>query len=146
MESGGWTLRTPCAHCGSNEGRIEPRGGQNCVFCAGCNRHLYNAPKSETGEKTRSIRTRPEIKPSQRARVLDRDSHRCVSCGSTDRALHIGHLVSVDAGIKLGMTESDLYDDENLATICEECNLGMGSRSVNPRLMWRLLQARKAAG
>jgi DNA polymerase III epsilon subunit-like protein len=44
-------LRAPC-DCGSTEGVIHVRGGQNVVYCAACDRYGgFNAPKAETGER-----------------------------------------------------------------------------------------------
>jgi 5-methylcytosine-specific restriction endonuclease McrA len=67
------------------------------------------------------------IKPSQRARILLRDG-RCVICGSRggELGLHVGHLVPVAGGLAAGLTELELNDDENLAAMCAECNVGLG--------------------
>jgi len=134
-------MRSAC-QCGSSEGRVETRNSQDCVFCAGCGRFQYNAPKVETGRAVRSLRTRPDIKPSQRSRIIDRDSGRCVICHHADRNLEVGHLISVDDGKRLGMTEAELYDDENLAAMCSPCNSGYGSMSISPRTMLMLIRAR----
>lgn len=136
-------MRAPCRHCGHQKGRLEPTNGQNCVYCLRCGRHAYNAPKTETGEPQRTVRTRPDIKPSKRARILQRDSYRCVLCGHADWPLHIGHCISVEEGLAAGANETELYDDENLAAMCEECNSGLGSGSVDLRLMLRLLRIRR---
>lgn len=135
-------MREPCKNCGAEEGRIETRSGQDCVFCIKCGRHAYNAPRSETGRAVRSLRTRPDIKPSQRSRIIDRDGGRCVVCHHADRPIDIAHLVSVDDGERLGMTEVELYDDENLVAMCAPCNSGYGAVSVNPRIVLLLVRAR----
>ena len=119
------TMRSPCSACGEMKGRIEVRGGQNCVFCVGCGQWSYNAPKAETGEAIRSLSSRPRIKPKQKARILSRDGYACLCCHATDRPLVIGHLVSVHDGPGVGMTDADLNHDENLAPFCEECNAGV---------------------
>lgn len=139
---GGYTMRAPCK-CGCERGRLESRNGQACVYCAECGAHCYNAPKVETGTATRAVSTRPDIKPKQRARVLARDAHRCLTCGRPAGRviLHIGHVLSVDEGRALGATDVELYDDENLIAQCEECNLGTGSRSISPRLALLLIRA-----
>ena len=59
-----------------------------------------------------------------------------------DRPLDVGHLVSVEDGRSLGMTDEELYDDENLAAMCSPCNSGYGRNSVSPRLMAALIRAR----
>ena len=122
-----------------------PKNGQNTVRCSRCGVHTYNAPKTETGERARTVETlRQGLKPSQQARILDRDYGRCVLCGRSDLPLSIGHLLSVDDGFRLGADESIVNSEANLATMCEPCNLGLGRASVSPRtyaaIMWRLLQ------
>jgi 5-methylcytosine-specific restriction endonuclease McrA len=141
-----YTARHPCLKCGTTEARLVKRGNQNTVRCARCNRLLYNAPKVETGERPRTVKTlRTGIKPSQQARILDRDAGRCVLCGSYDE-LTIGHLLSIEDGLRLGATAAELNSDANLAAMCEACNLGLphGPSSINPRtyavIMWRLAQ------
>lgn len=138
-------LRQPCRLCQSTDGRTVTKGGQDVVYCAHCGCHAgYNAPKSETGRAPRSLRTRPDIKPSQRSRILDRDGGRCCICHHANRDLDIAHLVSVDDGRTLGMTEAELYDDENLVAMCAPCNSGYGSMSVSPRVLLMLIRARIA--
>lgn len=132
-------MRQACAGCSATEGRIETRNGQDCVFCAGCGRFCYNAPKAETGRAVRPT-SRTSIKPSKRARILARDGWRCIVCGQRDD-LDIGHLLSVADAAAVGAAE--LVDtDDNLATMCRECNLGIGRRSVEPRLVAMVLRAR----
>jgi len=137
-------MRAPCNRCAGTTGRIESRNGQDCVFCLTCGRFQYNAPKTETGREVRSLRTRPDIKTSQRSRILDRDGGRCVICHRADRGLELAHLVSVDDNQKLGlgMADSELYDDENLVAMCAPCNNGYGSMSVSPRMLLMLIRAR----
>jgi len=136
-----FAMRAPCG-CGSVTGRTETRNGQDCVFCASCGRFQYNRPRDESGRDIRRLRTRPDLKPSQRARVLDRDSGCCVLCHRADLPLDVGHLVSVDDGRKLGMTDAELFDDENLAAMCAVCNSGYSERSVSPRIFAALIRAR----
>lgn len=136
-------LRRPCSRCGADEGLITTVNGQDTVRCAQCKTFLYNAPRVETGREQRSVSTRPEIKPKQRARILDRDNAACVVCGSTV-GLHIGHILSVEEGRAQGADDLELFDDENLAVMCAECNLGWGVNSLSPRLALRLIRARMA--
>lgn len=137
-----YPMRAPCKWCGHLDGRLLPTNGQNVVRCASCQRACYNAPKTETGEAVRSIASRPNIKPSKRARIIERDNGACVSCHRDDVPLHVGHLLSVKDGHKLGATDEELYSEENLALTCEECNAGFSSRSMSLRLVYRILQAR----
>lgn len=139
--------RADCPDCGTRDAALIPRNGQNTVRCARCGRLLYNAPKTETGEVPRTALTlRQDIKASQQARILDRDHARCVLCGRGDVPLSIGHLLSVQDGLRLGATAEELQSDENLAAMCEACNLGLSSRSVSPatyaRIMLHLIRAK----
>src|SRR5262245_55610713 len=90
-------MRSPC-RCGSDDGRIETRGGQYWVFWLGCGAVQYNAPRVETGRAERTVESvHNGIKPKQRARIIERDNGRCVNCGKSaaDCVLHVGHIVSV---------------------------------------------------
>lgn len=138
-----YPLRKPCA-CGTETGYIRERTGQQCVYCSFCHRFQYNAPKRETGLPQRSVSDRPELKPARRARILERDNGSCVGCHRSDVILHVGHLLSVEDGRKLGASDEEVWSDENLAAMCEECNLGFGKRTVSLRLVYRILQARTA--
>ncbi len=138
------TLRKPCAACGTTEGYIRSVNQQDVARCCRCNAYQYNAPRTETGEPTRHVRTRGTLKPSLRARVVLRGNNRCELCGrsGTEKALHVGHLLSMQDGIKLGLTEAELTTEENLALMCDECNLGLGSMSVPLVVVYRILRAR----
>jgi len=41
--------------------------------------------------------------------------------------------VPVVAGLRAGLTDRELNDDENLAAMCADCNLGLGEA---PPLLW----------
>lgn len=139
-------LRAPCRFCApsgvvSEDGYLIETNGQNVVRCLRCNRAVYNAPKVETGQEPRTVTTvHNGVRPSQRSRVLLRDSGRCVFCGSKDQ-LHVGHLLSVKDGLGAGLTELELNDDVNLITCCAECNLGMGEASIPPWIAAPLIRA-----
>ena len=136
------TLRSRCVQCGNTKGYIEERNGQNCVFCASCRHFAYNAPKTETGQKPQSIASvHKGISPSRRHRIIERATARCEFCGNATH-LHISHILSVTDGLALGLTESELNADDNLALLCDYCNLGMGKNSFNPRLYVALLKRR----
>ncbi len=136
-------MREPCRFCKTDNGYVEQRGGQNCVFCQSCWRHLYNAPKTELGQKARTVTTvHNGLKPKQRVRILERANARCELCGANDAPLHAGHILSVKDGLEMGLTEFELNSDENLMSLCEECNLGMGNISLSPRVYVGLLRRR----
>lgn len=139
-----YKMRSPCVACAEETGEIVPRNGQDCVFCAGCRRFAYNAPRVETSRAVRSVSTVHDgIKPKQRVRILLRAAGRCELCGAGG-FLHVGHLLSADDGLEAGLTEMELNDDTNLAALCEVCNLGMGSLSIPPVLFVALLRRWKA--
>lgn len=136
-------MRTPCPGCGSSFGILEQKSGQNTIHCANCGRHCYNAPKTETGEKPRSVSTvHASIRPKDRVEIIERATGRCELCGTSDAILHVGHILSVDDGLGIGFTELELNDPANLAAMCEECNLGLGKLSISPRLYIALLKKR----
>lgn len=136
------TMRAPCTRCDCEEGTVTESNGQDVVRCRQCGKWAYNRPKSESGKPQRSVRTRPDIKPSTKARILERDNYACVMCHAADKPLHVGHLLSVTDGRRVGASEDELYSDENLAAMCEECNLGQSERTVSLRLVYLILRAR----
>lgn len=141
-ESDAILMRKHCLNCGNESGRIETKNGQDCVYCSGCGRFQYNAPKTETGRAPRTVQTVHEaIKPKQRARILLRSNGRCELCGKRE-SLHVGHMLSVKSGMAWGMTEDQLNDDENLVALCDECNLGIGSEPMPLRFVMRVLLER----
>lgn len=135
-------MRAPCSACGWSIGYVTETNGQDVIRCCRCNRWAYNRPKAESGKPQRSVRTRPEIKPSTKARILERDNYTCVMCHATDKPLRVGHLLSVEDGKRLGASIPELFSDENLAAMCEECNLGQSATTISLRLMCQILQAR----
>lgn len=141
-----YVMRAPCSKCGCPEGVIRERGFQDVVYCRGCGAYCYCAPKSETGKPQRHIKTRDVIPPKQRARILIvRANGRCEICGAShsgNEPLHVGHLISIKNGRKMGLSEEDLNSDENLAAMCAACNAGLGTDTVPLRLMVRILMTR----
>lgn len=137
-----FTMRAPC-RCGQHDGYIVERGAQDVVRCRACDAYQYCAPRTETGKATRSVRSNPTVAPSKRDRVLKRSDYACVQCGrrAPDVQLHMGHLISVDAGREHGIPEVLIWHDFNLAAFCDECNLGLGSQPVAVDLMYRCLLA-----
>jgi 5-methylcytosine-specific restriction endonuclease McrA len=137
-----FTMRKPC-RCGSDFGKLAEVNGQDTVRCVACNAFAYNAPRTETGRAVRTVTTvHKAIKPKLRARILERDGHRCVLCKADNVRLHVGHVVSVDAGFATGLTDAEINDEENLIAQCEECNLGQGSQPIPLRVAIAILKAR----
>lgn len=132
-------MRRPCVKCGCLDGRIESRNHQDCVFCLDCGAFQYNAPRTETGKEQRTVSTVHEnVKPSVRSEILARDGFACIFCHKRDRDLHIGHILSVKSALELEksgwltrpFTDEMINSTENLAAMCEECNLGLGRETV----------------
>jgi 5-methylcytosine-specific restriction endonuclease McrA len=123
-------MRSRCPRCGCIDGIITTKNGQDTVRWAECDRFCYNAPRSETGRDPRSLRSRPQIRPSQRVRIFEYDNWTCVVCRAQDVPLQIGHFVSVDDQEASGISDAERYDDENLVTVCAECNAGQGAADI----------------
>jgi len=139
-------MSRPCK-CGSLDGFIRKSGPGNSVRCSVCWEYVYAAPKSETGEEVRNVRSRPDLKIGQRERILERDNGFCQLCGRSSMhgvILHVAHALSVADARHLDVSQEIYMDDSNLFAACEECNLGIGDRSLEPRLMAKLLYARVA--
>ncbi len=139
-----YVMRAPCRHCGEASRGRGPRvsNGQAVVFCAECRRSVYNAPKTETGTPQRNIKSRPDLRPGQRERILERDGGECFLCHRRDGILHVAHALSVADAKTIGVPEEEYMDDANLYASCEECNLGLKSRSMEARIFLRLIQLR----
>lgn len=140
-------MRDPCKQCSGLLGELRPKNGQDCVYCAQCGVYAYCAPRTETGRRERTIATtHAAISLRQRARIFERDGHRCVLCGrpAAETVLHVGHMLSVADGHDQGLPDELLNCDENLCAMCEECNLGGGRRAVPLRLAEAILRARAA--
>jgi len=139
-------MRKPCRTCGWTEGFVVTKGGQDTVRCSKCNAYAgYNAPKSETGKAHRSIQsTHEKIKPSVRAKVIERALGRCEECGKScsSTILHVGHFISVKDGHEYGLTDAEINHPENLICQCEECNLGFSDRPRPIRVLMAILKRR----
>lgn len=144
-----YLMRGPCKFCGEPErGTIGLVNGQNVVRCVACSRAVYNAPRTETGERQRSVTTvQNGVKPKMRFVVLNRAGRRCELCGEPielHEGLAVDHLLSVEDGLALGLTEAQLNHIENLAALCEECNSGKGRTTLPLYLTLAIIRARTA--
>ena len=77
--------------------------------------------QSITGRRSRP-REREKMSPAIRARILERDDFRCRRCGAgpNDAKLVVDHILAIALD---GKTE-----DENLQTLCADCNSGKSAR------------------
>lgn len=124
------------------------KNGQDTVRCLHCGTFLYCIPRTESGIPRRSVKTRPELDLSVRSEVLERDRATCLLCGRgpvDGVILHVAHLVSIADCKQYDVPEEAWNAEYNLRTLCEECNLGEGSRSAHPvHLYARLVRVRHA--
>lgn len=139
-------LRAPCSHCGGEKGVIRVRGGQNSVYCLLCSKYAgYNAPRTETGQRRRSVSTvRAGITPKVRAAVLERARGRCELCAADFRDVpswHVAHLLAVDVAYDEGLPDAVINSPANLAAFCEECNLGY--KDVVDPVLWLVIMRRR---
>lgn len=143
-----WPLKAACT-CGQPAGaegvldQVGPHLRLSCAVCGARNpNNSTSISKREVDEDVRSVSSRPDIKPSQRARILQRAGAACELCHRTDRPLHIGHFLSLKEGREVGASDIELYDDENLLALCDECNLGLGEETPPARMLLLILRAR----
>lgn len=144
MTGNPFMLREPCARCGSSTGKLTEKGSQDVVYCSN-GHYCYCAPRAETGKPVRNVKTRGALPPKVRARVIERATGRCEMCGKRPDSmaeLHVAHLLSVQDGKEGGLSEEDVNSLENLAAMCDECNLGLGKRTVPLRLAVAMVMAR----
>ncbi|MGH9700329.1 MAG: HNH endonuclease [Candidatus Acidiferrales bacterium] len=89
-----------------------------------------------------SERNRVNLSVRIRYQILDRDAHTCCGCGRSAPhvVLHVDHIISQHdwkvrfgtlLGIQIikGVEYSGVNDPRNLATKCQDCNLGKGKKS-----------------
>lgn len=146
-----YLMSRQCPKCRTSKGYFKKSGPQSVVHCAtdNCWNHVYNASKAETGEPQRTIRSRPNLPGGARDFVLNRANFRCELCGRGAEHgifLDIAHALSVADCKAQEVPEAQWHDYSNLLAACEECNHDMGSRSLEPRQMMRLLIARLRRG
>jgi hypothetical protein len=89
---------------------------------------------------------RRPIKASVRAAVAWRARNVCESCRAAardDAPLEVGHIVSLEDGIGLGVSEAMLNSPENLIFECRDCNRGHGGQTVPLWVALAILRARE---
>jgi hypothetical protein len=85
---------------------------------------------------------REAMSPSLRALVMVRAGGACELCHSYGIPLTVGHLLSVDAGRKEGLSDDVLNCEENLSAMCEACNSGISNQPVPLRVMVAIITTR----
>lgn len=142
-------LRSACS-CGSTEGDVSTKNGQDVVRCVHCHAYQYCAPRTETGRNVRPVSTRPNLKPSVRYRILEQFGFTCLSCGqgAPDVELTIDHIISRAAAERAGVLDDLIDSDDNLAPMCAECNSGKQAAFTvqTIKLIHRALRMRQRVG
>lgn len=59
-----------------------------------------------------------------------RDKRTCFGCCRRDVRVEIGHIISVHQGRAHGLSDAELFHDENLVAMCPECNSGQSSETL----------------
>lgn len=131
MDAETYVMREACKNCGCVDGYIDHRNGQACIFCSLCGKYQYNAPKHERGLAPTPLR-QDGIKSSVRHEVKVRANFRCEGCGSlpTEKRMDIGHRVLEKDWREAGLPPLLVRDFDNLAWLCDDCNLGQSSKSI----------------
>jgi 5-methylcytosine-specific restriction enzyme A len=85
--------------------------------------------RSAPAPRTDGTRHPRNVSTATRARIMERDDFRCRRCGASPRdcRLVVDHIVPVARG---GSSE-----DDNLQTLCEDCNQGKAARPPHPHDM-----------
>ncbi len=64
-------------------------------------------------------------------------------CGRRENHMQVGHIISVHDGRAHGLSDAELFHDDNLTAMCPECNAGQGSETL---LLPFLVAALRVAG
>jgi hypothetical protein len=77
------------------------------------------------------IGKRTPVSCSVRWAVFERDGFRCCGCGAKggEKNAH-GYIVKLEVDHKRSVADGGTNDDENLQSLCFECNRGKGKRSM----------------
>lgn len=91
---------------------IERGGGRSCS-----NGYLVRISDKPNAARQPTQRTdaRPNIPPTVRAEVFERDGRVCAYCGDTEGPFHIDHIVPLSRGGE--------HSADNLTVACAPCNL-----------------------
>lgn len=134
-----------CKKCDSELMWTETVGCNITMRCMVCSTFNGNLSKEDAGIKERTnTSVRHSIPERTKNLVRTRAGCKCELCGklAADSPLHISHLVSIYDGLRFGIPTSTLNSDENLAMMCEECNVDMGNETVPLRLAVTILAIR----
>jgi len=85
----------------------------------------YLGPETAVEDQIVDKTPRVPLSKSKRFEILRRDKYKCQLCGASqgsDTVLHIDH--------KIPLANGGTYNDSNLWTLCESCNLGKSTRSL----------------
>jgi hypothetical protein len=85
----------------------------------------YLGPETAIEDQITEKTPREAIPKSKRFEILKRDGYRCQLCGASQvdgATLHVDH--------KKPLARGGTYDDSNLWTLCDTCNLGKSARDL----------------
>lgn len=85
----------------------------------------YLGPETALEDQIAEKTLRVPLSKSKRFEILRRDNYKCQLCGATQgtgAVLHVDHKIPLASG--------GTYYDENLWTLCEDCNLGKSAREL----------------
>ena len=102
----------------------------------------WSRDRSETGIRWFSgalVLNEARVDATQRGRILLRDAGTCRLCKTTDRPLHIGHLVTLADWLSqyahVRNLDQIIGSDDNLALMCEECSIALDRMPTSPILV-----------
>ena len=103
---------------------------QQINACDGTNPNPKPKPKERKERRAETTKGKPwtedRVSARLRSMILERDGMKCVLCGRMAKdgvVLHVDHIVPRAQGGK--------SVEENLATLCQDCNLGKGARKMD---------------
>lgn len=111
--------REPCVMCGYRL-CFEKGYGPDFGLCSACATEIVQSYDETHGGEKVQARPRPQLSVSARWRVLRRDNYTCMSCGETERPLHVDHIIP--------RCQGGDDDEDNLQALCDKCNLKKGGK------------------
>lgn len=129
-----WSATQNCSKkCGNSDYFIAWNNRHLAAHCIKCGTWFKFVSHTRMSINTnRNNKRMHNVPPKQRFRILKRDQYRCQTCGITSQetTLHVDHKTSIKDATTQGWNKQQINADENLWTLCENCNLGKGTTSL----------------
>lgn len=128
-------LMSPLYRGPAQWGYINENHVQDVLRCICCDTYWKNIPKTDSGRAVRMLTNGASRQyKKSRVKVLTRDTY-CEICNTAfndklGKQKHCGHIVSRKDAINLGMLESCIDHEDNMAAMCSECNSSLSSTSL----------------